>query len=266
MFDALEPWGVGIDLAAAAVLADALGSGFLSLTETAVAAIANGGDGIKASCRCKGGTGSCSWRTVDNTTRCENKGCDRCGFTLGIGIPRSFLPSLASDPEDIGNAFIESLSARERSFIDGLSRLRFPIEDRLQLLEQLPHTASRFVSRRMALPVPTLTGALDAALALSPGPVSEWAIGIYERTTISLLTQAIGGGAIALDPESRVVSVTALQTDGGLTGEVTCTCYADGQCVVSITKDEQLLFCTGSCKSCVLDVTIPTAALRFALV
>ena len=70
-------------------------------------------------------------------------------------------------------------------------------------------TASRFASRRMALPVPTLTGALDAALALSPGPVSEWAIGIYERTTISLLTQAIGGGAIAVDPESRVVSVTA---------------------------------------------------------
>lgn len=241
--EALSRFGASVAAESVAVVADGLGTGHLAVTDTAVYLINDGGTRIKAECKCKSGSGGCVFKVAGSNAAClpgGDKPCQKCGFILGLTVPRSQLVDLADDLGSLGQDFLDQLPDGLAETAHDLARLDYPLADRVALRDQLKVRGLEVSSALMPIvfPIFSLADALDKLFAGTTGNLMRWAVGDYEPNTVRNLAFALSAGAIQADESSRELTVVTIAKDNGVVVDVSCSCAkGSGTCYLGTMPD-----------------------------
>lgn len=281
----LEGSGASVSAGVASVLADAMASGRLAVTDMYLFLSNDGGLGVRASCSCKSGRGGCQKVIQFGRVQCVapyGSTCKSCEWTLGLTIANA-ANRAASTPEQLGVQFVQQLPDAVTGAIAELAALIYPIVDRLSLREQREAVAPaqgllqqqreptsvtqhRLVSR-LAFPLLSLADAIDklfSTIVEQPYAVTNQlrlAVGNYPSWVTRKLANALGTGAIAVDGKTRSLTVNLKRKRPSNDFDVACYCvWGTGACDIQFSPT--VLSCAQTCEGvCFMQIKIPSLSL-----
>jgi hypothetical protein len=269
---ALKREGVDVSPHAAGVLADGMAGGQLVITDGYLHLINNGDRGVKATCKCRSGKSGCTLSTTGGKSvlcySSENS-CKNCEFTLGLTV--TSVNVAARTPAQSGAQFAGHLPGVFSEAITHLARLTYPVVDRLTMHEQaegrLPASTRRLLSQ-LTFPMLTLPDALDRLLTTTGTAPSapavnllRLAVGDYPDMITGKLATAVAVGTVAVDDDTRSVAVLPrTKPGGGVTVDVTCSCWSNTSRGCLLAYGKTILTCVpgvDGCTDCVIGIRIP---------
>jgi len=264
--------GTSVSARTASLLSDALATGRFAVTATNVSMRNNNSGGIDIDCSCKppilAPFLACAIEILVGNVTCvtpPDSACPNCAMTIGVNVLGTGSMAIAGKADALGRGALKAMPVGLAEAARTISKLVFPIEDRLGLRDQLRmlQVKPSRVLANLSFPLMSEADALVKLFDRSDGDLMRLAVGDYDRATSRDLASGIASGSIEVNEREGKIQVIARPADStGVTAKLECLCVEDeegGGCnyVLDPGPPSKVSCNAAGCALCEPKVTIP---------
>jgi hypothetical protein len=236
----------------------------------------NNSGGIDIDCSCKppilAPFLACSIEILVGNVTCvtpPDSACPNCAMTIGVNVLGTGSMAIAAKADALGRGALKAMPIGLADAARTISKLVFPIEDRLRLRDQLRmlQVEPTRVLANLSFPLMSEADALVKLFDRSDGDLLRLAVGDYDRATSRDLASGIAAGSIEVNEREGKIQVLARPAGSpGVTATLECICVSDeegGGCtyVFDPGPPGKVSCNPSSCDICEPKVTIGRSAL-----
>jgi hypothetical protein len=237
--DSLEGAGTSVSARTASILSDGLATGQFAVTATNVAMRNNAGGGIDIDCSCKppilAPFLACSIEILVGNVSCvtpPDSACPNCAMTIGVNVSGIGSMAIAGKADELGRGALKAMPVGVAEAARTISKLVFPIEDRLRLREQLRmlEIGPTRALANLSFPLMSEADALVKLFDRSEGNLLQLAVGDYDRSLSRDLASGLAAGSIQVNEGEGTIQVLARPAGStGVTAKLECLCVQDDE-------------------------------------